>query len=251
MNITPISNFNLEKHLSAEHKISPVSTYLKEIVYGGTDGIVTTFAIVAGFNGAAATSSQLNLPIFAVLLFGFANLVADGVSMGLGNFLSVRAEKDVYQLEKKKEKNEIQQNSELEKEETKQILLRRGFSKKDAETLTQIYAKNEDYWLDFMMHQELELPNPEKDNPMITGVVTTTSFVLFGFIPLITYLAFFIPVEAKFTGSVMFTLLALLMLGTLRWKVTKETLTRSVGETLLLGTISSTLAFIVGLLFRY
>ena len=60
--------FNLQQHLSQEHRISPFQTYLKEIVYGGNDGIVTTFAIVAGFAGAnlAVTSS---LGFMTVLLF--------------------------------------------------------------------------------------------------------------------------------------------------------------------------------------
>ncbi|MGB2731859.1 MAG: VIT1/CCC1 transporter family protein, partial [Microgenomates group bacterium] len=43
---------HLQKHLQDEHKLSAFSTYLKEIVYGGSDGIVTTFAVVAGFAGA-------------------------------------------------------------------------------------------------------------------------------------------------------------------------------------------------------
>jgi VIT1/CCC1 family predicted Fe2+/Mn2+ transporter len=66
-------------------------TYLKEIVYGGNDGIVTTFAIVAGFSGAQHDPATA-LPAFTVLLFGFSNLFSDGVSMALGNFLSNRSD---------------------------------------------------------------------------------------------------------------------------------------------------------------
>jgi VIT1/CCC1 family predicted Fe2+/Mn2+ transporter len=90
-----------EAHLAAEHKISPISTYLKEIVYGGIDGIITTFAVVAGFSGAQ-TGPEGTIPMFVVLLFGFANLFGDASSMGLGNFLSVRADQDVYRKEQKK-----------------------------------------------------------------------------------------------------------------------------------------------------
>ena len=59
--------------------------YLKEFVYGGIDGCVTTFAVVAG-----ATGAGLNPGIIIVL--GFANLIADGFSMSVGNYLSVKSE---------------------------------------------------------------------------------------------------------------------------------------------------------------
>lgn len=82
-----------EGHLAEEHKRTPISEYLREIVYGGSDGIITTFAVVAGFTGAQSGNSTLVGGSFlTVLLFGFANLLADATSMGLGNFLSIRAE---------------------------------------------------------------------------------------------------------------------------------------------------------------
>ena len=77
--------------------MSLFSGSIKEIVYGGNDGIVTTFAVIAGFTGAySSTNTTLNLSMLSVLLFGLANLFADGAAMGLGSFLSLRAEKSVY-----------------------------------------------------------------------------------------------------------------------------------------------------------
>src|SRR6056297_2488855 len=79
-----------------------VQEYLKQIVFGGTDGIVTTFAIVAGFAGAQA-EGVAQVGGLAVLLFGLANLFADAVSMGLGEFLSLRAQHDLYRTRKSRE----------------------------------------------------------------------------------------------------------------------------------------------------
>lgn len=62
--------------------------YLKDLVYGANDGIITTFAVVAGVAGA-----QLETRI--VLILGFANLLADGFSMGASNFLSIRSDEAV------------------------------------------------------------------------------------------------------------------------------------------------------------
>lgn len=74
-----------------------IKRYLGEITYGGNDGIVTTFAVVSGFSGAALLNGNdnVNLSIGLVVLFGLANLFADGLSMGIGNYLSKSAERDV------------------------------------------------------------------------------------------------------------------------------------------------------------
>jgi len=241
-------SFDLDKHLAEEHNMNPFSTYLKEIVYGGNDGIVTTFAVVAGFAGAQAQLGG-SLPVLTVLLFGFANLFADGVSMSLGNFLSTRAEKDVYRNFKAKELTEIKHNSKSEKAESVEILKRKGFSESQAQELVNIYSTNESYWLEFMMNQELELQNPEKDNPWFMALATFISFVGFGLIPLMPYIL------ARGNGnlfiySVLSTVVALILLGTLRWRVSKQGLTRSISETLILGGIAALVAYFVGTLFR-
>lgn len=240
-------SFDLDKHLAEEHRMTPFSTYLKEIVYGGNDGIVTTFAVVAGFAGAQAQISTL--PVSAVLLFGFANLFADGVSMSLGNFLSGRAEKDVYRAFKDKELTEIRKRPELEKAESVEILTRKGFSADQAKTLVKIYTTNERYWLDFMMEKELVLANPEGENHVAMAVATFFSFTGFGLIPLLPYLLV-AGNGSLFSYSVVATITALLLLGILRWKITGQSWLRSVSETLLLGSTAALVAYFVGTLFR-
>ena len=245
--MTTKNTFNLQKHLAEEHKMTTLTVYLKEIVYGGNDGIVTTFAVVAGFAGAQVNVTS-QLPILAVLLFGFANLFADGVSMALGNFLSIRSEQDVYRLEKSKESHEIVHNTELERLESVEILVKRGFTRKQAEDLIAIYMTNDAYWVDFMMSQELELPNPEGDNPVLMSIATFFSFIAFGFIPLIPYV--FFKGSSLFVMSSCAAAGALALLGVIRWKVGKQGFVRSVGETLLLGGAAAAVAYFVGSLFK-
>lgn len=238
-----------KKHLEEEHKQSPLSTYLREIVYGANDGIVTTFAVVAGFTGAQIASPMAGKPYFLVLLFGFANLFADAASMGLGNFVSARSAKDAYAQEKRKEMYEIQNSTSMEKEETMHLLQQKGFSEEDAHALTKIYMKNEPYWLDFMMRYELELPNPEGENPWLTAGATLIAFVTFGFIPLIPYV-FNVSPDKIFLSSSALVAIALIVVGFLRWKVTRESVIRSIGETVLVGGIAAGIAYVVGTFFR-
>jgi VIT1/CCC1 family predicted Fe2+/Mn2+ transporter len=240
---------DIDTHLSQEHKISPLASYLREIVYGGLDGIVTTFAVVAGFAGAQQPQLVALLTPVPVLLFGLANLFADGVSMSLGNFLSLRSEKDVYAAEKAKERHKIRTSPALELEETVAILKHRGYSGEDAKDMAALYAKNEDFWTYFMMHDELALPNPERQSALSTSLVTFASFVSFGAIPLVPYILSRTS-ASTFTQSIFFTITALLTLGLLRWRVNQERLVRSMGETLLLGSVAAFVAYLVGTFFR-
>lgn len=245
----PYSKESLHEHLEKEHKITPFSEYLKEIVYGGNDGIVTTFAVVAGFAGAQGPNSVSSIPFLSVLLFGLANLFADAASMGLGNFLSLRSEQDVYRSSQKKERYEIAHNPGMEKAETIEILIQRGYSGEDARTMTDLYMKNPDYWLEFMMNQELEMTNPENQNALYNGLATFSSFIIFGFIPLIPYV-FFRSQQNIFQLSIIFTVFALILLGLLRYKVTRINIIRSVGEIVLIGGVSAVIAYLVGSFFR-
>lgn len=243
-----MKRISLEEHVRVQHKITPFSTYLRQIVYGGTDGIVTTFAVVAGFTGAQS-GGVATYSILTVLLFGLANLFADGTSMAVGDFLSSRSEIDVYKRQKKQELAEIENDPEYEKEQTISILMQKGFSKQKAKELTEIYATNKEYWLEFMMNYELKLPDIEDEKSHISALTTFLSFLIFGFIPLVPYL--FVPETfVAFTYSGISAITAMVGIGLLRWLITKQPLWRAVGETVLLATLSAAIAYVVGTFFR-
>lgn len=229
-----------------------LKVHLKELVYGGVDGIVTTFAVVAGFNGAQIDANvTTTLSTATVLLFGIANLFADGVSMSLGNFLSLRSEKDVYRQFETREKKELRENEEAEIAETKKILTDKGFSSKDTETITEIYRKYPDYWLSFMMTHEIGLPNPGSEIPHINAFVTFSSFVFFGSIPLLPYIFFKqLPVGHLFWGAIGGSISALIILGSIRHLLSGERMSGAIFEVLGLGSIAGMVAYFVGVFFR-
>ncbi len=242
----------LEQHLHNEHKQSAFESYFKEVIYGGIDGIITTFAVVAGFSGAALSNeTTTQLSFLVVLLFGLANLFADGVSMGLGNFLSVKSDQDLYKAARRKETNEVKQHTEMEFEETVTILMKKGYEETDARTMAALYRKNEEYWVDFMMNHELEMPDPRGDNPVRTGLATFFSFLIFGVIPLLPFMfATTAPASTVFVYSVVGTGVALLLLGLLKWKIVGSSLRSSLIEVVLVGGAAATVAFLVGSLFE-
>ena len=243
-----MANAALRKHLREDHGITPAAEFLREIVYGGNDGIVTTFAVVAGFAGAGAEGAAV-VGSVAVLLFGLANLLADATAMGLGAYLSIRSQRDVYMAERSRELEKIQTCPTAEHAKTLQILMDRGVSPDDARAFAVLFQRYPELMADFMMTYEIGMADPRDDNPAMNGAATFLSFLLFGAIPLLPYFVLS-PTTQTFHLSVAATGLAMITLGLLRWRVTGETVWRSVGETVLIGVTCASVAFGVGLAFR-
>ncbi len=237
---------NWAEHRTQTHHITRAQEFLKQIVYGGNDGIVTTFAIVAGFAGASAENTA-QIGAIAVLVFGLANLFADGVSMGLGEFLSGRSQRDLYHARRRLELQELATNPQGEQRELRQMLRERGMSGADADQVTGILMRNHDFAADLMMAYEFEMTDPRSTNPVGDGLSTFVAFITLGAIPLAPYLLG-LPQALAFPVSVAATFLALFSLGVLRWRVTGETALRCVGETVVVGGICAFVAFGIGAL---
>ena len=90
--VTAMATSRESKHVEPVGTIETARHYIRELVYGANDGIITTFAVVAGVAGGG-------LSLKAVLVVGAANLFADGLSMGVGNYLSIRAYESVLEAQ--------------------------------------------------------------------------------------------------------------------------------------------------------
>lgn len=227
------------------------SEYFKEVIYGGIDGVVTTFAVVAGFAGAAISNNETTQLSFAiVLLFGLANLFADAASMGLGNFLSVRSEKGLYEAVRKKEMVKLNNDTTSEVQVTVNLLKERGFNEEHAQTLAAIYSMNQEYWMDFLLQNREEMSDPRGENEVFTGLATFISFMIFGAIPLLPFMLQESGDPATaFLYSSVGTFIGLITLGLLKWRVIGDKLVSSLTEVVLVGGTAAVLAYFVGTLF--
>ena len=223
-----------------QHAFKKFQDYLGEFVYGGIDGSVTTFAVVAGATGA-------NLDSSVVIILGFANLIADGFSMSVGNYLSKKTERELYQKHEKTEYWEIENMPEVEREEVREIYRAKGF---EGELLEQVVAKiteDKDRWVAAMMKDELEMISETK-SPLSMALATFISFVLIGFIPLSIYVVdyiFKLPISL-FWASTILTSLAFVGIGWLKSFVNQSGKLKSIAETLFLGAVAAGLAYWVG-----
>jgi len=231
--------------------VAQFSQHFKEVIYGGIDGIVTTFAVVSGFAGAALTNdATTQLSFLIVLLFGLANLFADAASMGLGSFLSLRSEKDLYNTIRTKEAQSLAAGKEEGVAETIRLMQVKGFSEEEAKTLASLYQNNQEFWLDFLMQHGQDMPDPRGENEIFNGLATFISFMVFGAVPLLPFmLSESGDPKTAYIISLVGTFMALILLGILKWRVTGAKLLPSLLEVVLVGGTASILAYFVGVIF--
>ena len=228
---------------AAEEHTQAQGRYLKSVVYGGLDGIITTFAVVAGVAGAALSAG-------IVLILGFANLIADGISMAIGDYLSSKSEREYENTERGREEWEVENYPEGEKKELVELYVSKGIGEADATAMVDIIAKDPKAWVDIMMVEELGIVGSE-ESPLANAVATFLSFGLFGFIPLLTYvLATFVPalrvnsflIAAARTAATLFTL------GAMKVRITGKSWLLSGLETLVIGGVAAAAAYAIGVL---
>jgi vacuolar iron transporter family protein len=249
----PIRHQSLEG-LQAEHTPEAVAerihldrpqNYLKDFVYGAIDGCVTTFAVVSGVIGA-------HLDTKIVLILGFANLLADGFSMAVSNFLGTKAEQQAIHRARQIEEAHVDHIPEGEVEEIRQIFRQKGFEGKLLERLVKVITGDRKLWVETMLKEEWGL-SLTPVSPTRAGLATFAAFVLVGFVPLLPFtVASLIGVNDRmsFILSAAFTGLTFFFVGVLKAKYVAESWMRSGIETLLMGGGAAILAYVVGVALR-
>ncbi|MFT5969969.1 MAG: VIT1/CCC1 family predicted Fe2+/Mn2+ transporter [Flavobacteriales bacterium] len=229
-----------EHHTKTHPLFRSIEDYLGEFVYGGIDGCVTTFAVVAGAVGAGLDSS-------IIIILGFANLFADGLAMSIGAFLSAKSENEKFKKHQRIEYWEVDNIPESERQEIRDIFAKKGFEGDLLEQIVQTISSDKDRWVDVMMKDELQMIE-EKKSPIFMGLATLISFITVGFIPLIIYLTdHFTPLSIDlFFWSSVLTGLGFVIVGFLKSYVAQIHIGKGIFETLALGAIAASVSFYVG-----
>lgn len=214
--------------------------YLGEFVYGGIDGAVTTFAVVAGAVGA-------NLDSSVVIILGFANLLADGFAMSVGAYLSTKSEIDRYKKNEAIEYWEVDNLPEKEREEVREIYKAKGFKGELLNKVVEVITEDKDRWVDIMMKEELEM-TLEPKSPFKVGGTTYLSFLLLGIIPLLAYVLDYsgVQIANPFIVSAILTSVSFVIIGYLKSYVNETHKLKSIIETLILGGLAALVSYYVG-----
>lgn len=211
--------------------------YIRDWVYGGIDGTVTTFAVVAGVVGAG-------LPTKVILIIGAANLLADGFSMAAANYSGTKAEQDNHERMRQMEERHIDLVPEGEREELRQIFHGKGFRGEDLERVLDVTTATRERWVNTMLMEEHGLASVER-SAIRAAAYTFAAFVLCGSLPLIPYVFGF---QAGLALATLLSAVAFIIIGSLKSLWSPQSWWRSGLETVVIGMAAAALAYGTGYL---
>jgi VIT1/CCC1 family predicted Fe2+/Mn2+ transporter len=229
-------------HLHAQHTPEAIAarlaastdhSYLGDAILGAIDGTVTTFAIVAGARGADLGSG-------IALVLGLANVLADGFSMAVSNYLRAKADLQVVEHARRVEEAHIEHVPDGEREEIRQIFRRKGFEGEVLDSAVDVITQDRRRWVDTMLMEELGL-RLDPPRPLRAAVTTFVAFLFAGLVPLVPlFLGHHFLASAVATGLVFFAI------GAVKGGMLRTGLLRGGIETLIIGGGAAALAFAVG-----
>jgi VIT1/CCC1 family predicted Fe2+/Mn2+ transporter len=217
----------------------PKHNYLRDWIYGGIDGAVTTLAVVTGVAGA-------QLSPWIILALGFANLFADGFSMAASNYLGTKSEHDDWRRLQEIENRHIEEAPEGEREEVRQIFARKGSEGDELNRIVELITSDRERWVQTMLMDEYGLPHAVR-SPWIAALCTFTAFLICGLAPIVPYL---FGTEHSLRLSVMLTAIVFFVIGSVKSRWSTSSWWHSGFTTLAVGAIAASLAYVTGLVIK-
>lgn len=239
------------RNLAAEHDIAAIHARLDrprgegplgDFVLGGVDGVVTTFAVVAGGAGGQLSTA-------AVIILGLANLAADGFSMGISNYLATRSRQQEVARARADESWQLDVHPEGEQREIREIFVRKGFSGETLDRIVDVITSDREVWIDTMLAEELKLSEVSA-RPLRAGLVTFAAFAICGFVPLIPFVVGPGSFGGMFQLSLLLAASTFVFLGVLKGAVLGLPRALSGIQTFAIGSAAAGLAYGTGVLLR-
>ena len=220
-------------------------SYLRDAVLGAVDGTVTTFAVVAGAVGAS-----LAPPV--VIVLGLANLFADGLSMGVSNYLGVRADSQSREQARAQTREAIAADPQGERDDLRGYYRGLGLPDHAAGEVVETLTARPESWVEAVMHARFG-PEEAPNGARAAGLVTFSAFVAAGLIPLAVFILDAIGVsigDGLFFASAVATGITFFVVGAIKGRLVERPWWRDGMETLAMGGAAAAVAFLVGWLLR-
>jgi vacuolar iron transporter family protein len=213
----------------------PPQSYLRDWIYGGIDGVVTTFAIISGVVGARLASH-------VILILGSASLVADGFAMAAGNYLATRSEDEEFHHAEAVERRHIERFPEGEREEVREILRTRGIPSDLLDRIVASITADRNLWVRVMLRDEYGMPDAVR-SPWRAAVVTFSAFLVCGLVPLVPFVA---GLKNAFSTAAAVTGLMFVLIGAFKSRWSTRPWWYSGLMTLAIGGGAATVAYAIG-----
>jgi len=221
------------------HFTAPES--VRDVVIGMSDGLTVPFALAAGISGAIATNPHAST---LVVTAGFAEIAAGSIAMGLGGYLAARTDIEHYTSEREREVREIVELRDVEIEEVAKVFRDYGLTETEMAPVVKAITGNDKSWVDFMMRFELGLEEPQPKRARTSALTIAVSYIVGGLIPLAPYILL-TDVQMGLYYSVGVTLLALAVFGWVKGNFTGIRPFKGALQTVVIGGLAATAAFVI------
>ena len=221
---------HVEKHFTASETV-------RDIVIGMSDGLTVPFALAAGLSGAVEASA-------IIITVGLAEVAVGAIAMGPGGYLAARTDAEHYASERAREERETKEMPETEAAEVADVFRSYGLNDDTVATVVTAIGANKRRWVDFMMHFELGLEEPDPRRARTSALTIALSYVASGLVPLAPYFLLR-SVHTALVASAVVTLLALLVFGYIKGRFTTARPFRSAWQTAVVGGLAATAAFVI------
>src|SRR3984957_14750022 len=226
----PASPAHVEGHFGS-------TALVRDVVIGMSDGLTVPFALAAGLSGAVNSSH-------VVVLAGLAEIAAGSIAMGLGGFLAAQGDAEHYASERMREEREIVDRTRDEEEEIYEIFEQYGVEGSESMPVLEALKRRPQAWIDFMMRFELGLEEPQRNRASRSAITIALSYVVGGFIPLAPYVIAG-SLASALAASVTITLVALVVFGGVKGRLTGTGTLRSALQTVVIGGLAAGAAYLL------
>jgi VIT1/CCC1 family predicted Fe2+/Mn2+ transporter len=222
---------------STEAHETSVNAVLRPIVFGANDGLVSNLALVMGVAGANPAPS-------VIVLAGVAGLLAGAFSMGVGEYISVRSQRELLDYQIAFQRKQLREVPEQEREILHRAYVGRGFTPDQATMFVDAVFTDDEHAIRQLIFEEVGLDERSIGSPLHAAVGSFFAFVAGAFIPLVPYLL--ASGSTAFTASLVLSLLALAALGVGISRLTRRPPLFSAIRQVALGGIAAAVTFAVG-----
>jgi len=214
---------------------------MRELVFGMNDGLVSTLSLVSGVAGAAVSRG-------VVLLAGVAGLLSGAISMAAGAYISTKSQHEVQEAQVERERRELLEDPEEEKEEMRTLYRLKGYSAEEAHRMVERLGEDPDLLLESMLRDELGLMPETLPNPVTAGMQSGGAFIIGAFVPLLGYLLFD-GLTATFVSAAV-SVAVLFLIGVIKTLFTGLSWLRSGLEMVAVGLFATVTTYLIGSLFN-
>lgn len=230
----------ITRHMSDERRRVDLLSEIREVIFGMQDGLITSVGVVSAIGSAVDNN-------WFVLVAGFATAFAGTISMAAGEYISSKSQREVYEAEIQRERDEVRERPDEAQAEIRELFQQEGLSAEDAHVVAHKLATSEESWLRTMVQKELGLQVDDHGSPLRGSLFMGVSYFVGALIPVLPYVL--LAQNPALIVSLMATGLVLFAIGAGKALLAQRSPLSGGLEVLAIGAFSGGAGYLLGTIF--